>query len=179
MPWNWKMTRVNARKIVAFAIGLAMLVLSGWFAGCERTSQPTPARDGKPHYWCCLAFDGTIRGIVWRPEWQKGLNWLAKKLIRRHSGDVSLEFIIEDNKSTVEGMVEAFNKLIQQDGVSVIIGPATSSALQAALPLAQENQIGRDESHCGGPRSGGVERFCVSHRAHNRCAAYKRHPGDA
>ena len=53
----------------------------------------------------------------------------------------SLKFIIEDDQSTVEGAVAAYNKLIQQDGVSVILGPATSSAAEAAFPIAQENGI--------------------------------------
>ena len=134
------MTRVNARKIVAFAIGLAMLVLSGWFAGCERTSQPTKPEMESRTIGVVLPLTGRYAESFGDPM-AEGLELARKKINTPPLRDVSLEFIIEDNKSTVEGMVEAFNKLIQQDGVSVIIGPATSSALQAALPLAQENQI--------------------------------------
>ncbi len=50
-------------------------------------------------------------------------------------------FIIEDDTSTPEGAVAAFNKLIDADGVSVILGPASSSATKEAFPVAQENQV--------------------------------------
>ena len=56
-------------------------------------------------------------------------------------GGRSIRFIIEDDQSTVEGAVKAYNKLIQQDGVPVILGPATSSATEAVFPIAQENQV--------------------------------------
>ena len=51
------------------------------------------------------------------------------------------KFIVEDDGSTPEGAVAAFNKLIHEDGVSVILGPASSSATEAAFPVAQENQV--------------------------------------
>ena len=56
-------------------------------------------------------------------------------------GDARLTLISEDGQSTVEGAVAAFNKLIHQEGVSVILGPATSSQAQAVFPIAQENQV--------------------------------------
>ena len=37
--------------------------------------------------------------------------------------------------------VEAFNKLIHQDGVSAILGPATSMQAQAVFPIAQQNRV--------------------------------------
>ena len=134
------MTRVNAKKIVAFAIGLAMLVLSGWFSGCERTIQLTTPELESRTIGVVLPLTGRYAESFGDPM-AEGLELARKEINTPPLGDVSLEFIIEDNRSTVEGTVEAFNKLIQQDDVSVILGPATSSALQAALPLAQENQV--------------------------------------
>ena len=55
--------------------------------------------------------------------------------------DTRLKFIIEDDTGTPEGAVTAFNTLIHQEGMSVILGPATSAATQAAFPIAQENQV--------------------------------------
>ena len=52
-----------------------------------------------------------------------------------------LKLIIEDDQSTIEGAVAAFNKLIHQEGVSVILGPSTSSQTEAVFPIAQENQV--------------------------------------
>lgn len=51
-----------------------------------------------------------------------------------------LRFIIADDKSSVNGAIDAFKRLIQA-GVSVIVGPSTSKQTQAVFPIAQENQI--------------------------------------
>ena len=57
-------------------------------------------------------------------------------------GDASLKFIIEDDMSTVDGAVAAFNKLIiHQDKVSVILGVWTSHVAKSVFPIAQENQV--------------------------------------
>ncbi len=68
---------------------------------------------------------------------------LAREEINRSSllGGAKIRFIMEDNRSTPEGSVEAYNKLIHRDGVSVIIGPYTSSATREAFPIAQENKV--------------------------------------
>ena len=56
-------------------------------------------------------------------------------------GNPQFRFIIEDDASTPERAVAAFNKLIHEDGVSVIIGPASSSATQADFPIAGKNRV--------------------------------------
>ncbi len=66
---------------------------------------------------------------------QQGLD-----LARQGIGNVELKFVIEDDQSTVEGAVAAYNKLIQA-GVPVIIGPPTSSQTRMVFPIAQENQV--------------------------------------
>ncbi len=66
---------------------------------------------------------------------QQGLD-----LARQGIGNVELKFVIEDDQSTVEGAVAAYNKLIQA-GVPVIIGPSTSSQTRMVFPIAQENQV--------------------------------------
>ena len=56
-------------------------------------------------------------------------------------GDVTLKFIIEDDMSTTEGAVVAFNKLIHQDNVPVILGVWTSHIAKSVFPIAQENGV--------------------------------------
>ncbi len=55
-------------------------------------------------------------------------------------GNARIRFITEDSRSTVEGTVEAFNKLIEQD-VPVIIGPGTSVQALATFPIAEQNRV--------------------------------------
>ena len=52
-----------------------------------------------------------------------------------------LSYIIADDKSTAEGAVAAFEELIHKQGVSVILGPGSSSSARAAFPIAQENGV--------------------------------------
>ena len=52
-----------------------------------------------------------------------------------------IRYIIADDKGTAEGAVAAFEELIHKHGVSVILGPVTSSAARAAFPIAQENEV--------------------------------------
>ena len=68
-------------------------------------------------------------------------------------------FIYEDSTTTPKGAVEEFNKLIHQDGVSVIIGPATSSATQAAFPIARDNQIVAISSTSGARGLGAISDY--------------------
>lgn len=56
-------------------------------------------------------------------------------------GDASIAFIIEDSRRSAEGAVEAFNKLIHQDGVSAILGPTLSTEAKEVFPIAQRNQV--------------------------------------
>ena len=56
-------------------------------------------------------------------------------------GEISLKFIIEDDMSTVEGAIGAFNKLIHQDNIPVILGVWTSHVAKSVFPIAQENQV--------------------------------------
>ena len=71
----------------------------------------------------------------------QGFELALEEINNSQLGGRRISFIIEDDRSTVEGAVEAFNKLIQQDGVPVILGPATSTQTKAAFPIAKENQV--------------------------------------
>ena len=52
-----------------------------------------------------------------------------------------IRFILEDNKSSAEGAIAAYNKLIHQDGVVALLGPATSTLTEIAFPVAEENRV--------------------------------------
>ena len=54
---------------------------------------------------------------------------------------ISLAYNLVDDKGTAGGAVAVFEKLIHKQGVSVILGPASSSSARAAFPIAQENGV--------------------------------------
>jgi len=52
-----------------------------------------------------------------------------------------LRFIIEDDQSTIEGAIAAYNKLIHEDRVAAILGPASSTQVEVAFPVAEANRL--------------------------------------
>ena len=70
-----------------------------------------------------------------------GFELALEEINNAQLGDVHLTFIVADDQSTVEGAIEAFEKLIYQDGVPVILGPTSSSQAKEAFPIAQQNQV--------------------------------------
>ncbi len=56
-------------------------------------------------------------------------------------GKAQIRFLLEDDRSTVEGAIEAYNKLIGQDGAPAILGPTTSSATKEVFPIAQHHEV--------------------------------------
>ena len=71
---------------------------------------------------------------------ENGFNLALEEINDSQHGTAKLRFIIEDDRSTVDGAVSAFNTLIHQDRVPVILGVWTSEVAQTVFPIAQENR---------------------------------------
>jgi branched-chain amino acid transport system substrate-binding protein len=56
-------------------------------------------------------------------------------------GGVRIEAVVEDDGSTKEQGINVFQKFINQDKVSVILGPTLSTTATAADPLAQQAKV--------------------------------------
>lgn len=56
-------------------------------------------------------------------------------------GGTDLRPVFEDTEGTPDGAERAFRKLIDEDGVRVIIGPWSSSSTKRAAPLANESRV--------------------------------------
>ncbi|MCG9131828.1 ABC transporter substrate-binding protein [Candidatus Poribacteria bacterium] len=127
-----------------FIVAIATLIIG--FSACERIShitQPTTPgtedKSGEISIGVVLPLTGQLASTGERMK--QGMEFALDEINNAQPGGTRLKFIIEDDTSTPEGAIVVFNKLIHEDGVSVIIGPATSSATQAAFPVAQENQV--------------------------------------
>ena len=72
---------------------------------------------------------------------ENGFNLALEETNDSQHGTAKLRFIIEDDRSTVDGAVSAFNTLIHQDRVPVILGVWTSEVAQTVFPIAQENRV--------------------------------------
>ena len=131
--------------LFAFLFGIAALIVG--FSACDRVSQiiqpPTPQMTEVGEGISI----GVVLPLAGRFSYASGSPLLQSFELARseinaaHPNGAKLKLIVEDGQSTIEGTVAAFNKLIHQDGVSVILGPATSTHTKEVFPIAQENQV--------------------------------------
>ena len=123
------------------AFVLVAIALSVGFSACERTS-PTASQSAEPSgalsVGVVLPLTGSLAATG--QAMQQGFE-LALSEINTAPASTQLRFIMEDDSSSVSGAVSAFHRLIEQEAVSVILGPATSAATQAAFPIAQDHQV--------------------------------------
>jgi branched-chain amino acid transport system substrate-binding protein len=130
-------------RITRFVLALTVTALFAGFSACDESdSGETPQIEG---------FSGEISIGLVNPatgrlasvglEMENGFELALEEINNSQFDNTKFKFITEDDQSTVEGAVEAFNKLISQDRVSVILGPASSSATEEAFPIAQQNGV--------------------------------------
>ena len=124
---------------------LAIVALIVGLSACDQIGQPLippPEMEGltgEIPIGVVLALTGQFADELGKPM-QNGFE-LARAEINSSEqlGDAIITFITEDDRS--ESAVEAFNKLIHEDGVSVITGLAVSTQAKDAFPIAQENRV--------------------------------------
>ena len=137
---------MNIRSITKFVAVWAVVALIVGLSACDQIQQllipATPQMEGiSGEISIGLVYPATGRLASVGLEMRNGFELALEEVNNSQHGNTKLKFITEDSQGTAEGAVEAFNKLIHQDGVSVILGPATSSATEAAFPVAQQNQV--------------------------------------
>ena len=175
---------MNTRRLTKFAFVLAVAALIAGLSACDQIQElliPAPPQmEGlNGEISIGLVYPATGRLAPVGMEMGSGFELALEEINKSQLGNTKLKFITEDDQSTVEGAVEAFNKLIHQDGVSVILGPASSSATEAAFPIAQQSGVVAISATRRRPRSGRDWRLCVSYYSRHRCADYKRYQGNA
>ena len=138
---------MNTNKFKSFTLLFAIFILIVGFSACDRVSRiirPTPPQMTKGSeditIGVVLPLTGRLSDSFCLPMSQ-GLELALEEINTALHNGPQLKFIIEDDQSTIDGAVEAFNKLIHTDGVSVILGPATSGQTKETFPIAQKNQV--------------------------------------
>ena len=136
-------------KLKSFAF-ISIFVIAGMI-GCERVKQvvkpatPMEGLSGEISIGVVLPQTGDLGPGEFGPGalvMENSFNMALEEINQSQMlGEISLKFIIEDDMSTVDGAVAAFNKLIHQDEVPVILGVWTSHVAKSVFPIAQENQV--------------------------------------
>ena len=132
-------------RITVFAFVLAIVALILGFSACDQIQQlllpTTPEMEElSGEIPIGMVYPITGRLATFALPIQRGFELALEEVNSSQIGDVKFKFIIEDDQSTIEGAVEAYNKLIQA-GVPVIFGPTTSGQAEAAFPIAQRNEV--------------------------------------
>ena len=142
---------MNIRKFTKFAFIVVIAALIAGISACDQIQQlliPAPPQmeglRGEISVGVVLPQTGHLGPGEFGPGalvMENGFNMALEEINNSQLSDVRLKFIIEDDQSTVEGAVEAFNKLIHQDKVPVILGVWTSHVARSVFPIAQENGV--------------------------------------
>jgi len=137
---------MNIRRFTTFAFVLMIASLIMGFSACDQIEQllipTTPQTEGLSEeipIGVVLPITGRLAAIGLRMG--EGFELAREEINKSRTSNVRIKFIIEDDETTIEGAVEAFNKLIHQDGVPAILGPASSSAARETFPIAQQNGV--------------------------------------
>lgn len=121
-----------------------LLVAALLLAGCAQVAtQPAPAPDGLSGEIAIGAvWSLTGAAAIYGPS-QKQAAEMAVEEINKAGllGKATIKLMTEDDRSTKEGAIAAFEKLINQDKVIAIFGPTLSNSAKAADPIAQEKKV--------------------------------------
>ena len=136
---------MNIGRFTQFAFVLAIVALIVGLSACDQIQQvllpPQPEMED-PSREIIIGLDLPLTGSAADPygfPMKHGFE-LAREEINQLGGP-QITFITEDDRSTPEGAVEVYKKLIHRDGVSIITGTAFSTWGAQAFPVAQENEV--------------------------------------
>lgn len=137
---------MNIRMFARFVFVLAIVALILGLSACDQIGQlfipASPQMEGlSGEISIGLVYPTTGRLASVGMEMGSGFELALEEINSSRLGEIKLKFITEDSQGNGEGATAAFNKLIHQDSVPVILGPATSSATEAAFPIAQQSGV--------------------------------------
>ena len=137
---------MNIGRFAKFVFVLAIVALIAGLSACDQIGQllvPAPPEMGGLSGEIPI---GAVVALTGRFADELGIPMLNGFELARYEindsgmlGGAKITFITEDDQS--ESSVEAFNKLIHQDGVSAITGLAISDQAVHSFPIAQENGV--------------------------------------
>lgn len=139
---------MNIRRFVRFVFVLAIVALVIGLSACDQIGQllipATPQMEGlkrEIRIGISLPLTGRFAAAYGYIPMQQGFELALEEINASLLNDAKITFIVEDDRGTVEGAAEAFNKLIHQAGVPAILGPGLSSQAQEVFPIAQQNRV--------------------------------------
>lgn len=139
---------MDIKRFTSFALVSAVTALIVGLSACDQIQRlllpTTPQMEGlkgEIRIGASLPLTGRFVTTYGYLPMQQGFELAQETINDSLLGDAKITFITEDDQGTVEGAVEAFDKLIHQAGVPVILGPGLSSQAKEVFPTAQQNGV--------------------------------------
>lgn len=139
---------MDIKRFTSFALVSAVTALIVGLSACDQIQRlllpTTPQMEGlkgEIRIGASLPLTGRFVTTYGYLPMQQGFELAQEEINDSLLGDAKITFMTEDDRGTVEGAVAAFNKLIHQTGVPVILGPGLSSQAQEVFPTAQQNGV--------------------------------------
>lgn len=129
---------MKARFLALFVVSAVLVAGYGVFG--TTTATAGPALSGEIPMGAVWSLTGDA--AVYGPS-QKNAAALAVDEINKSGmlGAAKIKLMTEDDRSTKEGAIAAFDNLIKKDKVVAILGPTLSNSAKAADPIAQEAKV--------------------------------------
>lgn len=138
---------MNKFRDSIYILALFITIVFGLVSGCESVKQVLDTSSSIDEVTDEHIVIGLVLPLTGRLETVFGsyiinaLELARDEINESNLAGMELKFIIEDSHSTPEGAVEAYKKLIDMDNVSVILGPATSTATKQTFPIAGDKMV--------------------------------------
>jgi branched-chain amino acid transport system substrate-binding protein len=124
--------RTHIRRIGGAVLSLLLASAIAVPAAAQSSDGITTAKLGAVY-----AFSGPF--AIYSTTIKNGLEMAMAELNAK--GDIKLELLMEDDRSTKDDAINVYQKFIQRDNALLIFGPLTGGQVFAAAPLAQRAKV--------------------------------------
>jgi len=141
------------KKSIWWIVGLVILVIIVIIVSNQRPSETGTIKIG---FMGPLSGDGASYG-----ETEKNATELAISQINSAGGinGRQLEVVYEDSKGDAKDALSAIQKLIDVDGVKIVLGGGFSSESLAAAPIADQNKVLMYSAFSSNPKLSGISKY--------------------
>ncbi|MGA7678256.1 MAG: ABC transporter substrate-binding protein [Dehalococcoidia bacterium] len=138
------------KLLLLCSIGLVMILTASFVVGCKAAVPPSTPGAKTLQIGGLIGLTGgfSVRDI---PDWNQTV--IAADLMNERGGitvngqKYLIELVVEDTKSTMDGVTAAANRLVYDKGIKFIIGP-TAFFSAAAGPVTDTNKVIRCLTWC-------------------------------
>ena len=130
------------RRTLLGVAGLAAALVALSLPGCKEKPAAAPAlAPAGPVVKIGAALSLTGAGAPYAAQQKAGIEAAVAEVNKAGSLGAKLEVLIEDDASSKEQCITVFQKFINREKVSAILGPTLSTQATAADPIAQQEKV--------------------------------------